>query len=122
MRTVIYITGITGGLAIVLSIIGIFAEFAFNDLLFWGGLILIFAVCIPLLKLERFFQKRHVTSIKRQPQAKESVKNIRQQKTKAKGWDMNSSPFRKRKSGLTWGGGNVKGANASRGNRKSFLR
>ena len=30
--------------------------------------------------------------------------------------------FRKQKSGLTWGGGNVHGANAKRGQRKSFLK
>jgi hypothetical protein len=34
------------------------------------------------------------------------------------------SPFvkRERKSGLTWGGGNIKGANPSRGTKKEFLK
>jgi len=39
-----------------------------------------------------------------------------------KGWGMNNSPFRKRKSGLTWGGGNIHASEASRKTRKSFLR
>ncbi|MGB5393659.1 MAG: hypothetical protein WBN16_05385 [Lutimonas sp.] len=30
--------------------------------------------------------------------------------------------FRKQKSGLTWGGGNVHGANAKRGTKKGFLK
>ena len=42
--------------------------------------------------------------------------------SKIKGWGMNDSPFRKRKSGLVWGGGNIKGANASRGKKRSFLK
>ncbi len=33
-----------------------------------------------------------------------------------------SSPYRDRKSGLIWGGGNIKGANAQRGTRRSFLK
>ena len=36
------------------------------------------------------------------------------------GWGMNNSPFRDRKSGLSWGGGNIHAANATRGRRKSF--
>lgn len=39
-----------------------------------------------------------------------------------KGWGMNNSPFRERKSGLTWGGGNIKASNARRGTRKKFLK
>jgi hypothetical protein len=38
-----------------------------------------------------------------------------------KGWSMNNSSFRERKSGLTWFGGNIKGANASRNSRKKFM-
>jgi len=36
------------------------------------------------------------------------------------GWSMNNSPFRERKSGLNWGGGNIHALNATRGKRKSF--
>ena len=38
-----------------------------------------------------------------------------------KGWGMNNSPFRDRKSGLEWNGGNVKGLTAKRSSRKKFL-
>ena len=39
-----------------------------------------------------------------------------------KGWDMNNSPFRARKSNATWGGGNIHGSVAKRGSRKPFLK
>jgi len=39
-----------------------------------------------------------------------------------KGWGMNNSPFRDRKSSASWGGGNIKGANVSRGSRRQFLK
>lgn len=39
-----------------------------------------------------------------------------------KGWGMNDSPFRKRKSGLSWGGGNIKASEASRGERRTFMK
>lgn len=41
---------------------------------------------------------------------------------KVKGWDMNTSPFRDRKSGLRWEGGNIKGVNAKRASRRRFLK
>lgn len=123
MRTVIYISGIIGGLAIVLSIIGLFIEFPFNNLLLIAGLLLVFAVSIPLARFERYRYKKRIDLIKQQKYAgTDSAKTGTETKSQAKGWNMNTSPFRKRKSGLTWGGGNVKGANASRGKRKSFLR
>ena len=40
--------------------------------------------------------------------------------TGAKGWGMNASPFRTRKSGLRWGGGNIKASEASRPARRQF--
>ncbi|HKK58938.1 MAG TPA: hypothetical protein VJ937_05640 [Salinivirga sp.] len=123
MKTVIYISGIIGGLAIVLSIIGLFMEFPFNNLLLIVGLLLVFAVSIPLGRFERYRYKKRIDHIKQQKHTgTESGKTDTETKSRAKGWDMNTSPFRKRKSGLTWGGGNVKGANASRGKRRSFLR
>jgi len=41
---------------------------------------------------------------------------------KSNGWSMNNSPFRDRKGGLNWGGGNIHAAEASRKSRRSFLR
>ncbi|WP_462280168.1 hypothetical protein [Salinivirga cyanobacteriivorans] len=123
MKTVIYISGIIGGLSIVLSIVGLFMEFPFNNLLLIVGLLLVFAVSIPLGRFERQRYKKRIDHIKQQKYTgTESGKTDTETEGRAKGWDMNTSPFRKRKSGLTWGGGNVKGANASRGKRRSFLR
>ena len=43
-------------------------------------------------------------------------------KENPKGWGMNNSPFRERKAGLNWGGGNVHAANAKRNKGRGFLK
>ncbi len=40
---------------------------------------------------------------------------------KRKGYDSGNAPYRKSDSGLRWEGGNIYGANAKRGRRRSFL-
>lgn len=123
MKILIYISGVIGGLLLTLRLIGIMAGFSFNDILLVTGLLLTGLVYIPLLVFDRIRYRRKIEQIKRTPQqkTKKPVASSAEQ-SKVKGWSMNNSPYRDRKSGLTWGGGNVKGANATRGKRKSFLR
>ena len=52
---------------------------------------------------------------------KESIQHSDKDYQKIKGWSMNSSPFRERKSGASWGGGNIHGAVPKRENRKKFF-
>jgi len=53
---------------------------------------------------------------------KKSTQQIKKGKSVTKGWGMNNSPYRKRKSGLNWSGGNIHASVASRKTRKPFLR
>ena len=127
MKTLIYITGIMGGLLLVFRLIGILTEFPWNDWLLISGLVLLVIICLPLSFIDRYRQNRKIDDIIKSHKGKDETKiviNTKENggKTVPQGWDMNTSPFRERKSGLTWGGGNIKGANATRGKRRSFLK
>ncbi len=59
----------------------------------------------------------------------EQYRTEKKEKTKSEadvkhpeGWSMNDSPFRSRRSGLRWGGGNIRASEASRQTRKKFLK
>jgi hypothetical protein len=127
MRTLIYTTGIMGGLLLVFWLIGTLTKFPWNDWLMISGLILLGLICLPLSFIDRYRYNKKIDEIIKSYKAKDrkiTTIKIKGQDSKStpKGWDMNTSPFRERKSGLTWGGGNIKGANATRGNRRSFLK
>ena len=122
IKTVIYISGIAGGLVLVLRVIGIFTVFPFNDMLLGGGLALT-GLAIVLALVDRHRDKKQIDRIMDQPVeglGKDKPSGV--EKPESGGWNMNNSPFRERKSGLTWGGGNIKAANASRGKRREFLK
>lgn len=127
MKIIIYISGIAGGLAFVFRLLGIFMEFPFNNMLVAAGIILLGLICLPLAIIDSYREKKKIQEIiqshreKRIREAEQGVSSHDDSK-KPRGWDMNTSPFRTRKSGLTWGGGNVKGARAKRGNKRSFLK
>lgn len=123
MKIAIYLSGIAGSLLVLTRIIGIIMEFPLNKLFLILGLILLALVYLPLVIIDKYLHNkkidRIIDSYKRQDN-----NTIQKEKgdSKNKGWGMNNSPFRERKSGVTWGGGNIHGANASRGKRKSFLK
>ncbi|MBE0637059.1 MAG: hypothetical protein IH598_00895 [Bacteroidales bacterium] len=123
MKTAIYLSGITGTLLLVLGIIGIMLEFLLNNVLLILGLVLLFIIFLPLIIIERYLSDKKIDKII-DAHKETDRKSVRSEKgdSETKGWGMNNSPFRERKSGLTWGGGNIKGASASRGTRKSFLK
>jgi len=123
MKSIIYISGVLGGLLLIIRLIGTIADFSLNNIFLISGLILIVLICIPLMIIDRYrYNKKIDRIIKTHKNKTSKTKSISPEKSKVKGWSMNSSPFRERKSGLTWGGGNIKGANATRGNRKQFLK
>ena len=123
IRTLVYISGITGGLVVILRTIGIFMEISFNNILLYAGIFLLGFICLPLSMI---YQKKQIKKINRIINANKNKnkekKQIKRTDSKTNGWNMNSSPFRKRKSGLTWGGGNIKGSNAEGNVRRSFLK
>jgi|GEM_PF-863392 len=125
MKTWIYITGISGSLLLVFRLIGTLTEFPWNDWLLWSGLIILGLICLPLSFIDRYRHNRKIDEIIQSGKGKYGEKlsvNDKSNNPGPKGWDMNTSPFRERKSGLTWGGGNIKGSNATRGTRRKFMK
>ena len=80
-------------------------------------------IFIPMYIIDRIMINRKINRIIREFQEQERKQTVLVESgTATTGWNMNNSPFRTRKSGLTWGGGNVYAANASRGTRKVFMK
>ena len=97
-------------------------EFKLNKYVLIPVLIII-GLMIVLFFVDKYLYNKKIKKIikgYKGPKKEENV-SIQKKKPTTKGWGMNDSPFRKRKSGLTWSGGNIKGASAKRGTRKSFL-
>lgn len=121
-KKIIYISGIGGALLLIIRLLGIFIALPFRDIILIAGLILLFVVCFPLLLLEKNkpYQSEQ-EGIKLTP-ASDEKQNTKGKKNPSKGWGMNDSPYRTRRSGLTWGGGNITAANAKRESRRRFLK
>ena len=86
--------------------------------------LIIIGLTIVLILVDRYFYNKKIKKIIKEFKGHKKEENISDENKKSttKGWGMNDSPFREIKSGLTWGGGNIKGANAKRGTRRSFLK
>ncbi|MBA7530909.1 hypothetical protein ES705_23120 [subsurface metagenome] len=123
MKIIMYISGITGILLLALRLLGTVMDFRENELMLIGGLILVGVVFIPLLLIDRHRHNKKIDNIIKSYEGREQeVKEIPKSGKGSKGWGMNNSPFRERRSGLSWGGGNVKAAEATRGTRRKFLK
>ena len=123
MKLTIYISGITGTILLTLRLLGIFLEFSTNDVLLISGLIMLVLVYFPLMIIEKRRHHKKIDGIIKSYEGRQmDEKNATNSANIKGGWGMNDSPFRERKSGLSWGGGNVHAANASRGSRRSFLK
>lgn len=123
MKTAIFLSGLTGSLLLVIRTIGIWLEFPLNKVYLILGLVILLFIFIPLILIDKYLHKKKMNSIIVSFKSSDKKnKKLKKTVSKTKGWGMNNSPFRERKSGLTWGGGNIKGANAKRGTRKSFLK
>ena len=84
------------------------------------GILLFILVILPVLIIRDVRHRRKIRKIiqshrdnKLNIAGEDHLKN-----KKTKGWGMNNSPFRSRKSGLSWGGGNVHASHADRGTRR----
>lgn len=123
MKTAIFLSGLTGTLLLVIRTIGIWLEFPLNEAYLILGLVILLFIFVPLILIDKYLHKKKMNSIIASFKSSDNEnKKLNKTVSKTKGWGMNNSPFRERKSGLTWGGGNIKGANAKRGTRKSFLK
>ena len=123
MKTIILISGITGTLLLMVRMLGIFMEFRGDDVVLVSGLVLLGLVCLPMFLIDKRRHDRKIDSIiKSYEGLDKEVQELQKAGQSPKGWGINDSPFRERKSGLTWGGGNIKAAEATRGTRRKFLR
>ena len=120
MKLTIYISGIIGGLLLLLRLLGVFISTLSTDILLYGGLGLLVFIFTPFLIVDKKRQDKKISAIIESHRGKTDHKKVRSEdkKTAARGWSMNNSPFRDRPSGLSWGGGNVHAANAKRGRRR----
>lgn len=119
MKNAIHFSGVLGLTFLVLRFIGLFIDNNYNELFLWIGTGILFLVTLPLYLTERNRYKK-----KKQAILKSFVKDNRKGEAKEhkikQGTDYPS--FRKQKSGLTWGGGNIHGSNAKRGSKRGFLK
>jgi hypothetical protein len=87
------------------------------------GLLLFIGVILPVLLIRDIRQKRRIREILNSYINKDPDEEREPEKDPtdlSMGWGMNNSPFRRRRSGLQWGGGNIKASEARRGERRSF--
>ena len=122
MRLLSTISAICGMFLIVMKIFGIYADAKTEIFLPVGLFLLCFSLLILLIYKKRQNKKIEDIIHSYKKKVRDNHEDLNTTTTKKpKGWSMNDSPFRKRKSGLTWGGGNIKAAEATRGTRRKFL-
>jgi len=123
MKILINLFGIAGVLLLMIRLLGNLIDLSYPNIYLYAGLALILLVWFPLMLVDRRRYNKKIDQIIKSYADKPEAGHIKSTgKSDTKGWSMNDSPYRERKSGLRWGGGNIKGANASRGQRKSFLK
>ena len=89
-----------------------------------AGVVLFVVILLPVLIIRETRERKRIRRILRSHRDGEGEKSgghVEQGSAKHKGWGMNNSPFRTRKSGVSWGGGNIKASEAMRGTRRKFL-
>jgi hypothetical protein len=147
MKGIIYITGVAGGILLILRIVGIFVEFSFNrQVLLTGLLLTVVSITFSLIykdlqnrKIRKLLRKYRDSgspdSLIRKPDRSEgsegekmdqgngdNANDGKKSKSGEKGLEPGKNSLRERKTGLVWGGGNIKGANATRGTKRKFIK
>lgn len=88
-----------------------------------SAVLLLVLVFFPLFFIDKYRHDKKINGIiESYKKEKKSTQQIKKGKSIRKGWGMNNSPFRERRSGLNWGGGNIHASVGTRKTRKSFLR
>lgn len=119
-RLIFYISGMTAIILFAVRFLGIFLQFPENDLFLLSGIVLLVLICIPSYFISRYRHERKLEEPLNPLEEEQELSSTKKNSGKSS-WGINKSPFRDRKSGLTWGGGNVHAANAKRGKRRGFL-
>jgi hypothetical protein len=150
MKQIIYISGVTGGILLILRIVGIFVEFSFNRQMLLSGLLLT-VVSITFSLIYKYLQNQKIKSLlkyykdknsqdpargaahkshgeeefeegKQEKENGEKDTGDKMPKSGPKGLEPGKTSLRERKSGLVWGGGNIKGTTATRGVKRGFIK
>lgn len=123
MRTVIVISGTLSGVLFIVRTVGIFAQYPHNNLVLILALVLLGFVFLPLAFINRIRNNQKLDAIIDSYKGRYTGGlRLKKDKTPFKGWGMNNSPFKERKSGATWSGHSVHGASVSRNTRRKFLK
>jgi hypothetical protein len=118
MKNSIYFSVIIGFTFLIIRFIGLFLELSYNDLFLYIGLGVLLLITLPLVLLDRYRYRKQKEKI---------IRSFQDKKTNRKGKEPKETEphdypsFRKQKSGLTWGGGNIHGSGAKRGSKRGFL-
>jgi len=118
MRNSIYFSAVLGLAFLAIRFIGLFIEVSHAKLFLLLGIGILVMVTLPLYFIERSRYKKMKAAILKKYQGGPGIREVKKPKNKHAS---NYPSFRKQKSGLTWGGGNIHGSNAKRGSKKRFL-
>jgi high-affinity Fe2+/Pb2+ permease len=121
LKTYIYISGVLSAFLLTGWLAAFFMNLENHYYFLISGIVLFFLVFLPLVMVNRRQHRERMEEIIRNYKLrKEQETDLKSAGKRAEGWNMNNSPFRERRSGLQWGGGNIHAAEASRGKRRSF--
>ncbi len=119
MRNSIYFSAILGLISLSIGFVGLFIELSDAKLWLLVGIGILVLVTLPLYFTEQARYKKKKASILKKYQGEHHIKNLKKSKNKQ---TPDYPSFRKQKSGLTWGGGNIHGSSAKRGSKRGFLK
>lgn len=123
MKNLFGLFGLVGIVIGVLILLGIYTNYSNLTIYILSGLLLMGLIYSILTFIQNYQRNKKIKKIIESPKKKvisTSDKNKTPSKRTSSG--LTNMSFRERKSGLTWGGGNIHGALAKRGNKKSFLK
>jgi hypothetical protein len=131
MKTTIYISGFVAAFLLLGWLTALLMGMSAHLLLLAAGSIVFLFLYLPMVMKKRKIHRERMQAIIQKYQNDRDVNKKTKLQTdhgpevsgeetthKKEGWTMNDSPFRERNAGVTWGGGNIHAANASRGSRK----
>ena len=123
MKNLLGLFGLVGMIIGILILLGIYTSYGSLTIYVLAGLILMGLIYIVLSVVQNVQRNKRIKKIIASPKKRSDISSSKKEhasKKASSGWTGMS--LRERKSGLTWGGGNIHGANAKRGTKKSFLK
>lgn len=117
MKNLIFYSALLAVVMLVIRFIGIFIEINHADLFLFFGLGILIFITLPLHFFKRKQDRRRFEEILSKYKTEKKTKKEPSKKRKSGAYPS----FSQKKSGLTWGGGNIHGSNAQRGSKKGFL-